>query len=773
MMGMMGKMGKMPANRTILWLLIALGALGSSLGAEERKVRLRYDLRPGDHLVYRQIWEQERKGPNQTRTVRLEWENHLLVTTGSGGRWAVGMQRNRIHAELGLAQDQYGAPSVEERKRFEERLARRPSRFAEANWVSDRGQPGFPWQVIREWPSRFLYGLHELETLPESPVGPGAVWSGGNLLGLDYRVVGWESVNDQECLKIEGTAQNDSMHLSYWFCPTNGTLEKLEFEGNLPGFGRNQVREKLTLQLLERRRNEKRSAWFTRPALQQATLAVMMTGGALPITSQALYGLLESKDTQFQHRLLAMAYRHRLPPPLERMASLLESEDVRVRRLAVRLLEQTSRSLAEDWIRHALDDPDFFVRQAALDWVQTRLPVEHRGDVTTPEEARAAWERLSEVPVQGGDEGVFSALTARIQERQVLPEWNCGESNDWARRVIGSRRLPLQPLGTTLRGMRSEKYRGWPFVMHVPADYRGDKPFPLLIYLSGGPGWAMLGLRGAEDLFSELGYLVVLPDAGNQYWWRERPSGMVSVLIDEILRDFNVDTNSVYVAGSSNGGSGALYFASWWPHRFASVVPLMGHGIFPPDRGEPARLANVRGLPMLFLHGDNDQVVSVLSTQRTVEALQREEGATQIQIEIFKGRGHDLGLGRDDGRTLAYLQGRRRDPFPRRIRFQTADLRFPRHYWVEILEKGSGLAEVNGFIEKDNTVRLTTRKVERLRLMLRRELFPLDGPLRIRINGKVVFSGALAEDCRLLQESWIETADPFLAHSVELEFDVP
>ncbi len=42
--------------------------------------------------------------------------------------------------------------------------------------------------------------------------------------------------------------------------------------------------------------------------------------------------------------------------------------------------------------------------------------------------------------------------------------------------------------GTSLRFMRNDKYRNEFYVLHVPVDYRGDRPLPLLVYLSGGAG---------------------------------------------------------------------------------------------------------------------------------------------------------------------------------------------------------------------------------------------------------------------------------------------
>jgi hypothetical protein len=66
-----------------------------------------------------------------------------------------------------------------------------------------------------------------------------------------------------------------------------------------------------------------------------------------------------------------------------------------------------------------------------------------------------------------------------------------------------------------------------------------------------------------------------------------------------------------------------------------------------------------------------------------------------------------------------------------------------------VTDKEGGTAEVDGTID-DQQVRLTTRHVKVLRLLLRRELLPGEGPVRVVIDRREVFSGPLVEDCALL-----------------------
>ena len=123
-------------------------------------------------------------------------------------------------------------------------------------------------------------------------------------------------------------------------------------------------------------------------------------------------------------------------------------------------------------------------------------------------------------------------------------------------------------------------------------DYRGDEPFPLLIYLSGGGGQAFDAVLSAGDGIEHAGYLAVYPHAGGAMWWEQKPTAMVHELLLEILRSYNVDADRVYLAGFSNGASGALYYSTLWPQRFAAIALLMGAGVNSPN-GEVLPLRNI------------------------------------------------------------------------------------------------------------------------------------------------------------------------------------
>lgn len=679
--------------------------LVAALAAEDA-VDLRYDLKPGDHLVYRETLRRQARGPDLEFETRVEWISHVVVAAEQHGRRVVGFQRNRTAAEL-LRHREKGHDRVDaERPRLLDRLP--PARFAEGNLLTEKGDPDLPWSALREATSELLPALHELERLPPGRVRLGDTWTGGSFLRLTSRAAAWMEMRGERALRIDATGPSGGIALRTWVAE-RGTLERLEFDGGYSAMGA-RIQESLSFELMERKRGEDPRSWAGDPEVRQGAFAALLASSPAGLDPAWLYGLLPVDEDAFARQVLALAYHCRLPPPpLSTLDLLLGSADPRVRVLAVRLLPRNEPALVRPFLDRARADPDSFVREAARE---------------------------------------------RPPRAELAPSV-----------------FPHDPPGTTLRPMTSPGFEGWPYVVHVPEDYRGDEPFPLLVSLSGGPGRAMLGLPAARNTVRKLGYLVVFPEAAD-LWWTARSTRVVATLLDEVLRRFNVDTNRVYISGSSNGGTGAFLYATLWPHRLAAGVSLMGAGLFAQEV-EPPLPANLGGLPLLFVHGDKDEVISPQASEETAREVRRAAPAASVDLRILRGRAHDIVLGNDDDLTPDFLARHVRNPFPARVKLAIRSLDFPRRAWLEVLAKKSGVAEVEGQVDPRGEVQLRTRQVERLRLLLRRELVPSGARLRIRWNGKAVFEGEVTEDAGLLARSGQASGDPYLGWSMEIVLTAP
>ncbi|MEW6364874.1 MAG: hypothetical protein AB1714_09570 [Acidobacteriota bacterium] len=729
----------------------------SSLVAEDNGVEMRYDLRAGDHFVYRERTERTSHGTDSDfeYVTLTQCTAHVLVVSASDSHSLVAVQRGDIRSELVQYTEEGVDLTESERTQYAESLGPRLVPRAEVNRVDAHGWPALAWAAIREVTSEFLPCLHEIEGLPNVPVNEGSSWKGVSSLDLTFRWVGRERIGDADCIRVEGTGPLAGVSLVYWHCPSSGLLQRLEYTGAYP-VPHARVSEKWTAELLERTRGEDPQTWLARADTRIAVLESCMLEDALPATPAALYPLLDSGDIPTQQAVLSLAYARRFgPPATTQLVALARSPDPLVRRLAVRMLETVPKDDARAIIELSIKDIDPFMGEAVLQWARGRLSVEQRGSLGTPPDVLRRYELLSRVPLpeQSRAEGVATSAV----EQCLGGDQSGGMAGGTARIVPG----------TTLRPMASPGYQGWPYILHIPADYRGDAPFPLVICMSGGPGRARMGLVAFLNIISRTGYVVLFPQA-RESWWEEWTGAMVENLVKEVEGLVRIDPNRVCAVGWSNGGTGAFALATQMPQRLAAAVSLEGAGVFVPW-GAPPAAGNTDNVPLLFIHGERDTTIDCRATRQTVDRLRQLRRFAPVEMRILEGRGHDISIEGDGELFFPFLRKHVRDPFPRRIEFELGTLAFPRHYWVRIEEKGQGVANVSGEIREDNTIVVTARNVQAMRLLLRPELLAKpSAPVRVIVNGKPAFEGPLQFDCELLKRTTLLEADRYLAYSAEL-----
>ena len=108
--------------------------------------------------------------------------------------------------------------------------------------------------------------------------------------------------------------------------------------------------------------------------------------------------------------------------------------------------------------------------------------------------------------------------------------------------------------------------------------------------------------------------VVVAPQTNNGW----NPIKVMSVL-SFVKKNFDVDTNRVYVVGMSMGGYGTLNFAGKYPEHVAAAVALCGGG----NIKDGCNLATV---PLWIQHGTMDQAVPISESEKIVRAIKNCNG---------------------------------------------------------------------------------------------------------------------------------------------------
>ncbi len=175
------------------------------------------------------------------------------------------------------------------------------------------------------------------------------------------------------------------------------------------------------------------------------------------------------------------------------------------------------------------------------------------------------------------------------------------------------------------------------YLLYLPEGYAGDsRKWPLLLFLHGRGEWGRdlekVKVHGPPKLIAagkSFPFIVVSPQSPEGEWWSTE---MLNGLLDEMVRNYRVDEDRIYVTGLSMGGFGTWALAQRYPHRFAAIAPICGGG-------NPAEACAINHLPVWVFHGAKDTVVPLEYSQTMVKALERCGG--KVKFTVYPEAGHD------------------------------------------------------------------------------------------------------------------------------------
>ena len=179
-------------------------------------------------------------------------------------------------------------------------------------------------------------------------------------------------------------------------------------------------------------------------------------------------------------------------------------------------------------------------------------------------------------------------------------------------------------------------------LFHVVREPSGDsrEPAPVLILLHGvgsneqdlmslapalDPRFLIISVRAPITLQhgSYAWYHVEFTPTGHVINAAEAEASRVRILkfIDEVLKSYNVDASRVFLMGFSQGCIMSLAAALTSPATFAGIVGMSGR-LLPDILAKSAPPGELRGLPILVVHGTLDRVLGIEFGRQIRDALQ-------------------------------------------------------------------------------------------------------------------------------------------------------
>ncbi len=178
-----------------------------------------------------------------------------------------------------------------------------------------------------------------------------------------------------------------------------------------------------------------------------------------------------------------------------------------------------------------------------------------------------------------------------------------------------------------------------PYQLFVPKAYDATATYPVIMFLHGagergtdgflpleGSEGAIIWARDEEQ--RQRPCFVIAPQCPPESSWTERldsgkylgrPSRELQAayeILQNVMAQYNIDTQRVYVTGLSMGGFGTWALGMAHPESIAALVPICGGG-------NPKQAAALASTPIWAFHHAGDRVVPVDGTRRIVEELER------------------------------------------------------------------------------------------------------------------------------------------------------
>ena len=342
-----------------------------------------------------------------------------------------------------------------------------------------------------------------------------------------------------------------------------------------------------------------------------------------------------------------------------------------------------------------------------------------------------------------------------------------------------------------------------PFLVHIPKGYHPSKKTALYVYLHGAmiarenfidPKFIPTGIETpVMTKAMEQNAFIIYALGKKDFGWLYQQQAFETILkeIDHVKSRYNIDDNKIYIGGHSNGGSGAFWFATNQPSDFAGIfgfnyLPTKLYSEIYPDNTSLRNLANAT--PFYGISGSEDTVFPIT----TVNEVYNYGRNNQLNWKNFTIKGHHaMPFFNRDSIDFIFdtLATKIRNPFPKKIVWETDNVKNGRYAWLEITELDTSAAKADwqnvlnptitqniygksGIMDfnknksgailahvKGNTIDIQTSRVKRIKVYISEDMFDLNQQIKLLINGKDYINMKLDANKTIILDEFLKTKD--------------
>ncbi|MGD8241057.1 MAG: prolyl oligopeptidase family serine peptidase, partial [Armatimonadota bacterium] len=283
--------------------------------------------------------------------------------------------------------------------------------------------------------------------------------------------------------------------------------------------------------------------------------------------------------------------------------------------------------------------------------------------------------------------------------------------------------------------------------VHVPPGYDPTREYQLFMYYKCGGGIHYKDGRAHGGYRPDVG---VANQTDTFHAWSSLSTqvkgrlGAVHELREAtaaLARDFAISPDRVFLTGWSDGGFTALWLASRHPHLVAGIAPACANWQY----------ANVEQIglntPMLVVDGWTDGGYNRGQFVRwhTLAAMGYDVAG------IWGHHGHSYQPYEDPTelkQILDWAKTKRRNLWPKRVRYATWNLQWHRAYWLSIerMVNPALVAQIDAEVKEGNRIEVRTWNVAAYELALGDKLVDPGRPVEVITNGRESYSGAFRRE---------------------------